>query len=401
LAPDHQGGGGHRRQAHLLDELARRWEVELVVAEPIRDPAVEAAVAEAVVVDGVTPRDRRSLKRRAGDLRLALAGPHHREVQLHGPVRSAVRAALRSSLRSSVRAGLTARRSPDLVAVETAAFAPLIPRRPTLPWVATLQNLASVMARQRAELAPSARLRWLERRDASHARRFERWLVAAYPHVVVVSDDDAALLPPGRAQVHVIPNGVDVSALAPSPVPTEPGMCFVGALYTQPNVDGVTWLATEILPLVRARVPEARLDVVGLRPVPSVLALDRLPGVRVHADVSSVESYVRAARVAVVPLRIGSGTRLKALEAMALGRPVVGTSIGLGGLAIEHGLHALVADDAPGLAAAIAWLLSDHEAASRLAAGGRRLTEERYGWPAIAVAYADLLESVADRWLRS
>lgn len=392
LAPDHQGGGGHRRLAHVIDELARRWEVELVVADELRDDAIRASVASVLTVPPLHAPSEPSLRRRARDLRLALVGPDHREVELHATVRA------------DIEAHLAGRPEPDVVCVELAALARLVPSQRTAHWVLTLHNLGSVMAAQRATVAPSARERWLERRDAVHARHFERWVVDAYDTLVVVTDEDAATLGACSTPPLVVPNGVAVDDLHVTPLPTGPHLVLVGALYTRPNEDGAAWFCTEVLPHIRAHVPDATVAIVGLRPTARVRALAELPGVEVHADVPAVEPYLEAARVAVVPLRVGSGSRLKALEAMAAGRPVVGTVVGLGGLAIEPGRHALVADDPEGFAAASVRLLQDDALAGSLARAGRALVEARYGWPAIAAAYADALSERVEsgrRWPRS
>jgi glycosyltransferase involved in cell wall biosynthesis len=138
-----------------------------------------------------------------------------------------------------------------------------------------------------------------------------------------------------------------------------------------------------VLPLVRSEVPGARLDLVGMRPGPEVRALAANDGVDLHADVPDVMPYLQRARVAVVPLRVGSGTRLKALEAMAAGRPVVGTTIGLSGLGLVPGRHALFADDPVAVARAVVSVLQDDGLAAGLAAAGRTFVEERYGWDRI------------------
>jgi glycosyltransferase involved in cell wall biosynthesis len=164
-----------------------------------------------------------------------------------------------------------------------------------------------------------------------------------------------------------------------------------------PNVDGVTWFCRDVLPLVRAAVPDVRFDIVGSEPVPEVRALAALPGVAVHADVPSVVPWLEQARVAVVPLRIGSGTRLKALEAMSAGRPVAGTTIGLEGLGIEPGVHAMVGDAPDQLAAAVIALLTDVDLAARVAARGADHARGRFGWDAIGRRFVDALLSLDQR----
>jgi glycosyltransferase involved in cell wall biosynthesis len=177
-------------------------------------------------------------------------------------------------------------------------------------------------------------------------------------------------------------------------LPAAPKIVMTGALYTGPNIDGATWFCDEVLPLVQASTPDVELDIVGAQPTDEVLALGRRRGVAVHADVPDVLPFLHASRVAIVPLRLGSGTRLKALEALAAGRPVVGTSIGLEGLDLVAGQHALVADDPRAFATAIVCLLGDDQLAAGLVAAGRRLVEDRYSWSHIADRFADAVMAV-------
>jgi glycosyltransferase involved in cell wall biosynthesis len=129
-------------------------------------------------------------------------------------------------------------------------------------------------------------------------------------------------------------------------------------------------------------------------------ALARLPGVALHADVPTVVPWLERARAAVVPLRIGSGTRLKALEAMAAGRPVVGTSVGLEGLGIEAGTHAVVTDDPSSFAAGVVQVLIDDDLAQRLARTGADHARRNFAWDAIGRRFVDVLLNVDQRQAR-
>jgi glycosyltransferase involved in cell wall biosynthesis len=278
----------------------------------------------------------------------------------------------------------------DVVCVEQIGLAPLLPSRHSALWLSTLHYLPSIQARQLGALA-GRRQRWFWAREAVKAARLERWTARLYDRVIVCSDDDAAAL--GEPAV-TVPNGVDVERFLVTPVPNSPRIVAVGTLNYLPNVDGLEWFATEVLPLIQQRKPEAQLVIVGRDPVAAIRALTRLPGVQLHADVPRVEPYVEAARVAIVPLRVGAGTRLKALEAMAGARPVVGTSIGLAGLDVIDGVHARVRDDAAGFSAAVVELLGDDDAATRLANAGRALVEEHYSWREIGGRYAEWLGSL-------
>lgn len=215
-------------------------------------------------------------------------------------------------------------------------------------------------------------------------------MVSRYDRVIAVSEADAQVLQPADpGKVTVVPNGVELRDSTPAGLPADPVVVFTGALYTGPNRDGIGWFCREIWPIVLRDRPDARLLIVGSRPTPDVERLAGDPGVELIPDVPEIWGYLDRARVAIVPLRIGSGTRLKALEAMAAARPVVGTSIGLEGLGLVDGHHAAFADDPVSFAAAINRALSDESWAAALAKNGLRMVEDQYGWQSIGANFAD------------
>lgn len=392
LAPGLQGGGGHVRQAHLITALAERAEVHLLVSGEFGDEQVREAVTsvkELTVHEDDWSGRHRAL-RRSRDLWLATGSSQPREVAPYGPVRR-------------VMSDHIDRFDGDAVVVETAGLAPLVGRRRRAAqvWIVDLHNVGSQMAAQEAAVAPGRRQQWLHTRDAAKARRWQSTALAPYDRVVTVSDDDRRLLSP-HLPVSVVANGVDGREFPVTPIPAAPALVFIGALHTGPNVDGVRWFCTEILPHVVAAEPDATVTVVGARPTRRVADLDALPGVRVVADVASTVPYLQSARVALVPLRIGSGTRLKALEAMAAGRPVVGTSIGLAGLGMENGRHALIADAPASFADSVVRLLREDALAARLAIEGRALVDRHYDWLAIGHDFADMvfstIKSASQAW---
>jgi glycosyltransferase involved in cell wall biosynthesis len=378
--PDRSLGGGNIRQAHLVQGMGRRAEVTLLMFGSLRDEGVRAAVADLVEVHGVpllAPRQR--WIRRLQDLWIAWRGP--REVAVPGRRRAEVRTRLR-----------TLEERADLVVASHLGMAVARPRDGRARWVAQLHHVTSARVEQERSVTAGRRQRWLLARDAVLARRVERRLLDELDAVVVVSDDDAALLTagaPARARVLVAPNGVDVERYRPTALPERPSILMTGTFDYGPNVDGARWLCDEVLPRVRAAVPEATLALVGRAPAPEVVVLGDRDGVAVQADVPDMVPFLDAARVAVVPLRVGTGTRLKALEAMAAGRPVVGTSVGLEGLGLVAGVHAEIADDADAFADAIVRVLRDDGHARALATAGRELVVERYHWPVLADRFAD------------
>jgi glycosyltransferase involved in cell wall biosynthesis len=382
FAPAHTGGGGQIRQAHLLTALAAYADIHLLCAATVDDPEVRRVVATIATPPAAAGwRDDHRLLRRAADV-LAVAGSRSPiEVRAFAPARRALRPALAVAVAAA-----------DLVVVEYAGLAPLLPARRSIPWVLAFINLPSRMAAHQAVIMPQRRQRWLLRHDARTASAFERRAAARFDAVITTTAADAAAL--AGIDVLVVPNGTVVDPASLSPVPAPPRLVFTGALYTNPNVDGAVWFCREILPLVRNAVPAAVVEIVGARPTAVVAALATLRGVTVHADVDDISPYLQAARVAVVPIRVGSGSRLKALEALAAGRPVVGTSIGLEGLDLQAGREVLVADDAAAFAAAVVRLLRDDHLASSLAVAGR-LAAERFAWPAISEAFARSIVNMA------
>lgn len=214
-------------------------------------------------------------------------------------------------------------------------------------------------------------------------RRFERRLLAAADAVVAVSAADARTLRalvPGKA-VTIVPNGVDTAHYAPAdPALAEPGLCvFTGKMDFRPNVDAVTWLARHVWPRVVAARADARLEIVGRDPVPRVLGLADA-AIAVTGAVPDVRPHIRRASVVLAPLRVGGGTRLKVLEAMAMARPVAATSLGVEGLDVTPGRDVLVGDAPAHLAAAVGRLLGEPEL--RVAVGGaaRETAVARYRW---------------------
>ena len=382
--PAHTGGGGQIRQAHLLTALAAHADIHLLCPAPVTDPEVRRLLATIVTPPATAGwRDDHRWLRRAADLLAAVASRRPIEVRAFAPARRALRPALDGAIAAA-----------DLVVVEYAGLASLLPAQRSVPWVLAYINLPSRMAAHQAAIMPHRRQRWLLGRDARTAGAFERRAAARFDAVITTTTADAAAL--RGVEVLVVPNGTVVDPAAPSPVPAPPRVVFTGALYTNPNVDAAIWFCREILPLVRKAVPAVVVDIVGARPTPPVRALGALAGVTVHADVATITPYLQAARVAVVPIRVGSGSRLKALEALAAGRPVVGTSIGLEGLDLQPGSEALVADAATDFAAAVVRLLHDDRLAASLAAAGRRAAD-RFAWPVISEAFAQSIVRLANR----
>lgn len=388
--PDRALGGGSIRQAHLFEALAGRVATDLLMIGELRDAAVRAAAATVTELPRRTAAwSEHPVVRRALQSAITAMSRHPLPLYPAGPSRRALARVLRGPLPAY-----------GAVCVEHEALAPLAGALPGVPSLITFHHLVSGMIDQELARTAGSRQRWFLRRDLVKAQELERTALRTFDRVVICSQEDGDALarlgrPEDAAKLAVVPNGVDLTTHHATPVPGNRTVLFPGSLNYAPNVDGALWFCHEIWPEVRAAVPDARLIVAGRRPVPQVSALSDLAGVTVVADVPSMAELFHAARVVVVPLRTGTGTRLKALEAMASGRPVVGTRIGLGGIGLTDGVHARIADEPALSAAAVAQLLTDDDRAARIGRAARTHVEEGFGWEAIGRHFSEVVLELA------
>lgn len=210
-------------------------------------------------------------------------------------------------------------------------------------------------------------------------RRFELGVAARMDAVLACSDADRDFFLTANRNTLTVPNAVE--SLQEREFPTGKDVVFTGLMSYLANVDGIRWFCAEVWPFVAAREPEARLWIVGKDPGPGVTSLAG-PGVTVTGRVDDVSGYYRRARVFVCPLRVGSGTRLKILQALSFGVAVVSTALGCSGLEVSPGEQLLVADTARDFAEAVLAALGDEDLARRLGQAGRQLIARRYTWAA-------------------
>lgn len=185
-----------------------------------------------------------------------------------------------------------------------------------------------------------------------------------------------------RHDIAVVPNGVDIERFWSFQTGVEVAgrVVFTGAMNYYPNIDAVLFFAHSCWPLIQAHIPGVSWFIVGRHPPVEVRQLARLPGVTVTGGVPDVRPYLAEAELAIAPLRTGSGTRLKILEALAMSKAVVSTSIGCEGLSVEPGKHLLVADSAHTFAQAVITLLQNRARRVVLGDTGRELIEAAYSW---------------------
>ena len=193
---------------------------------------------------------------------------------------------------------------------------------------------------------------------------------------------------------YVIPNGVEMSYFLPNKVTPDPyTMVFTGSMDYLPNNEGIMYFLEEIFPIIKNQVPQAKVYIVGKNP-PQVLRDYASDSVIITGFVDDVRPYVDRAQLFVVPLNMGSGTRLKVLEAFSMQKPVVSTSIGCEGLEVDDDIHLLVRDEPAAFAEAVIQLFEDQEHQQRLVTNGYQLVEEKYDWSVVGQAIESALTDV-------
>ncbi len=199
------------------------------------------------------------------------------------------------------------------------------------------------------------------------------------------------LLP--QAQSTVAPNGVDVNYFCPVTEPPDMNsIVLTGLMRYRPNIDAAIYFVREILPLILARRPHTVFSIVGAGPPEEVLQLAS-QNVVVTGTVPDVRPYQEKAGVLVVPLRMGSGTRLKVLEGLSMSKAMVSTSLGCEGIGVHHNKELLIADDPEKFAQCVLQLIDDQTLAHKLGAAGRELALRQYSWRSVV----DTLEIFYDR----
>jgi polysaccharide biosynthesis protein PslH len=228
---------------------------------------------------------------------------------------------------------------------------------------------------------------------------YERHACRSADYVVAVSEQDHEVMAReyGLAHIAHIPTGVDTTYFKPGGrIRRDPAhLVFTGSMDWLPNDDGMWFFVQEILPLIRAKVPDVKLTIVGRKPFARMKALSREdPSIVVTGGVKDVRPYMEQASAYIVPLRIGGGTRLKIFEAMAMEKAVISTSIGAEGLPVTDESDVLIADSPKAFASAVLRVLNDPLLALRLGANAAEKVRKEYAWDRVAECFVQLCEQV-------
>ena len=401
--------GDRIRACHLLEALAARYDVTLatVADEPTTPATMEKlhSLCQRVLVAQARPMQRRSAAVRAlmtgkaitpaamydRSMAQQLIERHRREpfdavlTYCTGMVgyTQALYNALPQHQQPPSQDGGSSARNPHLAVGAKGSFRHVL-------------DLVDVDSQKWAGFAESTRgpMRLVYQAESRRLRTVEAGEVVPFDAVTVISTAEAQRYRAHVTDRHepvVVGNGVDLVRFSPGSPTHEPVIIFTGVMSYKPNIDAAAWFARRVMPRILAAVPAARLDIVGKSPAREVKALDELPGVRVVGPVDNTAESLRAAAVAVAPMRIAPGVQNKVLEAMACGLPVVCSTPAASGIDATPGEHLLVRDDAGDVAARCVRLLLNPDERARLGRAARRRIEQRYDWSSAAAPMLDLL----------
>ncbi len=284
----------------------------------------------------------------------------------------------------------------DLVVFDFVHSAVLKPERLESRSLCFTHNVEAEIFARHATQAASLPMRMMWRSQHRKMERFEGDALRGFTSVVAVSERDARFFREhyGVARTEVIPTGVDLDFFAfrerASDAARTPTVVFTGVMDWMANADGVQWFLADVWPRVRTAVPGARFLIVGRNPSTALVESVRgMSDVTVTGFVDDVRPYTYDADVCVIPLRVGGGTRIKAFEAMAMGCPVVSTTIGVEGLDVVADTHYVLADESVQMADAIVRLLREPVKRASLARQARTLVETQFGHAVAARAFED------------
>lgn len=302
-----------------------------------------------------------------------------------------------ADFRKAVQAAIS-NRKPDVVIAEWTPYSMYFDTCAHLKRVIVAHNVETDIWKRYYDNETNRVKKWYIRRQMEKMERFERGAFGSADGATAVSERDAEVIRSfnPRMLVSVIDNGVDLDyfAAATDDRRRSSKLVFTGAMDWRPNQDAVMFFVDAVYPLLREKYPGIEAAFVGRNPPGQIARLGTMAGITVTGTVDDIRPHVRDAAVYVVPMRIGGGSRLKILEALAMGIPVVSTTVGAEGLDVMDGENILIADSPVEFVRQVGNLLGNRELAARLGSAGRELVERRYGWDFIAGKLERFLDDV-------
>jgi len=374
--------GKRIRTLNLLQRLAARHRITFFCHQSVDPSETQAAVAhlnslgiETIIVDRQVPT--KSGAAFYGRLFANLFSPRPYSVATHDslPLRQAVAQYARTH-------------EVDLWQCEWTPYAEAMRELPGTPYLVMAHNIETQIWERYHASEPNRLKRWYIGHQMRKFAHYERRVLAQALTTMTVSDEDARLARHRFAARHVevVDNGVDTEFFRPGEIKRDPRkILFLGSLDWRPNLDAVRVLLDEIFPQVLQAEPTARLQLVGRKPPPWLTrVVENARGVEMFADVPDVRPFLHGCGVLAVPLRIGGGSRLKILEALATATPVVSTRVGAEGLALEADRHFVQVERVEEMAPALVAAVKEPASIQPLADLGRQVVLDRYDWNALA-----------------
>ena len=381
--------GGKIRSYHILRELARHHEVTFFGFHAEQDHAAHKELEEI-------------FERVVGcPLRLPPAKSFAELVHYASGIFSREPYAIRKYCQPQVAAELkklVQAEKYDVMVCDFLVAAGVIPWELPLPKVLFTHNVEALIWKRHYEVARNPLWKLLSWREWQTMSQAERRYLQTADQVLAVSQTDRDFFSGTVAadKLTVIPTGVDTEYFQPFSDEEENTLVFTGSMDWLPNEDGIFYFVQEILPKIMQEIPEVKLQVVGRKPSERLrmLAAEHPNQVHLTGWVDDIRPYLGRSTVCFVPLRIGSGTRLKIFEAMAMAKAVVSTTIGAEGLPVRHGSELLLADSPEEFAQSVVMLLGDAAARRKLGTAARELVQTKYSWASVAREFATALHHV-------
>jgi len=376
--------GGKIRSFYLLRALSERFDVHLFTPYYAPEPPAEdqEAIRQYCTLTLLPLRKRWTLRARLQ----RMLSPYPRAVEhFHTP--EAIHQAT-----SYITKGQF-----DVLIADEICMTPYVEHLHTYPRIVARQKVEHIYYREVAAQHPWGAEKLALYLDAYKMARYERAKMPLYDGFLACSQDDATaiLASGGRSTYCVVPNGADLSLYVPRESPAQPPiLLYVGSMHYYPNIDAMRYFFDHIYPQVHRAHPEIRVQIVGHHPPAEIRKLHNPPHVEVTGSVPDVIPYYDRATIFFVPLRLGGGTRLKIIEAMAMGLPVVSTRVGAEGLAVQDGENILLADEPSEFAQAILKLLDQPSLRQSLGEKGREVAK-RYDWMTLMRPFTDFVEEIA------
>jgi glycosyltransferase involved in cell wall biosynthesis len=272
----------------------------------------------------------------------------------------------------------------------------IVRNRPNL--IVPYESYTLYLDNERKARRPGQWLRaWYQNQQHFIAQEYERRMFTGFDRVVVLTENDANALRNLRSdlRIQVIPNGVDTDYFVSTGMePNEPTLVFSGNFEYEPNVGAALRLAKHIFPAVKQRVPRAKLLLVGANPPPALTSFQG-KDIEITGRVPDVRPYLERGLIFVCPLEYGAGIKNKVLEAMAMYKPIVATSLSMDGIMAQDGRHFLLAESNEEIMRAVVRLVKEGPLRKSMARAGRALIEERYTWRRVAERYEDLYREIS------